>query len=1276
MIFNMTVFFISVVFFAFLGYITCGIWFKSIRTAALKLFFTLGLMLSFWTLFNGVSILLTQEMYELVYPVYLTLACFLPTTFLWYFLYLTESKLTGKKWLLPVLAICPLTDLILLWTNPAHGRLIAGYDGMHPIGGDLFPLHVLLGYTPLFFGVIFLAVYIIKNVKKIPSLAYIGFGVILTITFNIIYTFGVIDLGFDVTPFTFIILFSGFVLYSAKLRQFEMVQSAELQSSKAQLEIAHERFRTMKNTTLAMFDSNPHINILFNDRFEVIDCNTSALKFMGFSSKESFVAGFAENVTKSLPTVQPDGRISLTLMDRLVNATKKGVDKFETELILGGKSTILDIEFRKIPYEDSFAIIAYAHDITETRRRERELIKAHNAYDVQLIRLNAVVKATKIGMYDVGITDNDFFHPDNTYIFTDEFRNMLGYTNEKDFPNTFESWKTRLHPDDIEKALTGVVNHISDISGKTPYDAEYRLLRKDGEYAYFRACGEAIRDKNGNTLRIAGALMDITEAKNTLISTELQLAKINLINKAAHIGLWELETNSADPMNIKNIITYSAEFREILGYNDENDFPNVLSSFHDCLHPDDYQMVTDNMNNHILDTSGQTPFDAEYQAMKKNGEYIYVRATGQSIRDENGTAVRTLGTIMDITEEIDTLANTEKLRQQAEEANHSKSVFLANMSHEIRTPLNAVIGLSELVLDTDSTLNEESQYRLEQINNAGTTLLSTVNDILDISKIEAGKFELITAIYDIPSMVNDAITQSIMHKEDKPIDFVLDMSEKLPTQLYGDELRIKQVLNNLLSNAFKYTLSGTVKLSINFTREDESVWLSFAVSDTGIGIKQQDIDKLFGDYVQLDVSSNRSVIGTGLGLSIAKRLVNLMNGEITVNSKYNKGSTFTVRILQKHATDDIIGLEVVNSLKRLNYYEQKRKHYGFITRTKLPYARVLLVDDVATNLDVTKGLMKPYNMQIDCVSSGQESIEAMLDSTIRYNAIFMDHMMPGMDGIEATKRIREIGTEYAKNIPIIALTANAIVGNEKMLLQNGFQAFISKPIEISHLDNVLHEWVRDEKLEKLYIDTNKNEAPDAGNDINWQALKKGISGLNIDKGIMNFYGDKNAYLTVLRSYAKNTPPLLEAAKDVSLDNLAHYATIVHGIKGSSAGICADNIAALAETLEKAARKGDYNYILAHGKNLAEATQRLILNIKAIVDEVDSDNQKPKKDKPDEETLTNLLQACRDYKMDSVDAALDELEAFEYKKHGDNELIIWLRENAEQMNFDEIIKKLS
>ena len=244
MILELSMFYISIILFASMFYITCGIWFRHKHSATLKLFITMGMMLSFWTLFNGISILLSQELYETIYPVYFTLACFLPTILLWYVLYFTDSKFAYMKGTKYVLGVFPITDFIILWTNPWHGRLIAGYDGLYPIAGDLFPLHAVLGYTPLLIGIILIVRYIIKKIKTIPALGYVGLGMMMMVVSNILYTFGILDFGFDITPFTFIVLFCGFALYSSQLRVFELKESNELAASK--LEIERQRIEIEK----------------------------------------------------------------------------------------------------------------------------------------------------------------------------------------------------------------------------------------------------------------------------------------------------------------------------------------------------------------------------------------------------------------------------------------------------------------------------------------------------------------------------------------------------------------------------------------------------------------------------------------------------------------------------------------------------------------------------------------------------------------------------------------------------------------------------------------------------------------------------------------------------------------------------------------------------------------------------------------------------------------------------------------------------------------------
>ena len=403
-------------------------------------------------------------------------------------------------------------------------------------------------------------------------------------------------------------------------------------------------------------------------------------------------------------------------------------------------------------------------------------------------------------------------------------------------------------------------------------------------------------------------------------------------------------------------------------------------------------------------------------------------------------------------------------RNTAEAANKTKSVFLANMSHEMRTPMNVIVGLTDLMLEEKTTTGKIKET-LRKINTAGNTLMGLINDVLDISKIEAGKLELMPVQYDIASLLNDIITLNLIRIEEKPIVFDLDINENIPASLFGDDLRIKQILNNLLSNAFKYTKKGTITLGVSCMHETENVWLNIYVKDTGIGIRKEDLAKLFTDYNQVDTKANRAIVGTGLGLSITKKFVELMDGEITVESEYGSGSTFSVKIRQGFVNNIPIGKETVENLSSFRYSNKKKLINEKLVRPDLSYARVLLVDDLPTNLDVAAGMLRKYKMQVDCVDNGEGAIDRISTGKPVYDAIFMDHMMPGLDGIQSTIVIRTLQTDYAKNIPIIALTANAIAGNEQMFLENGFNAFLPKPFNAMLLDSVVQRWVRDRSKE-------------------------------------------------------------------------------------------------------------------------------------------------------------------------------------------------------------------
>jgi len=634
-------------------------------------------------------------------------------------------------------------------------------------------------------------------------------------------------------------------------------------------------------------------------------------------------------------------------------------------------------------------------------------------------------------------------------------------------------------------------------------------------------------------------------------------------------------------------------------------------------------------------------------------------------------------------------------------AMEEKSKFFARMSHEMRTPLNAVIGLAELTLEAEE-LNEGTRENVENICNAGESLLGIVNDILDFSKMESGKFKLVPAEYEFPGMISSVITQSVMWKDEKPIELALNIDENIPYNLTGDELRIKQILNNLLSNAFKYTKSGTVELNVKsekkdvrFCRTDDDILLIMSVKDSGIGIKKEFIEFLFHDYAQVDVALNKNIVGTGLGLPITKMITDMMGGTIEVESEYGKGSVFTVKLPQKYKTGangvcDVLGPKIVKELNNFQYRGKKRKK--ILSRICLSYAHVLVVDDVATNLDVAKGMMKPYDMQIDCVTSGQQAIDAIRKENVRYNAIFMDHMMPEMDGIEATRIIREeIGTDYAKNIPIIVFTANALAGNEEMFLSKGFQAFVSKPVDIMSLDAVLMNWVRDEEMEKSLVNRQINingemildkrsgkerrsgkKERRTGYDRRNAADK--IKGIKFNKGLERFSDDWETYVQVLQSFSFNTVSILETIKEVNRETLPAYAITVHGVKSSCRSICAEEAGNQAEALEHAAKAGDLNFVTSNNAAFIKTITNIINEIDCVFARENDKKEKTKKDKPYNEALLELKTACEDYNASKVDTVIAEIDSFKYT--ADDGLVSWLKENIAQMNFLEIAQKLS
>ena len=543
-------------------------------------------------------------------------------------------------------------------------------------------------------------------------------------------------------------------------------------------------------------------------------------------------------------------------------------------------------------------------------------------------------------------------------------------------------------------------------------------------------------------------------------------------------------------------------------------------------------------------------------------------------------------------------------KTRAESANHAKSDFLANMSHEIRTPINAVLGMNEMILregrNAQELTDSDTQARKEAIKNiviyagdvenAGHNLLAIVNDILDFSKIEQGNMELMESPYQLSSMLNDLSNMTLFKARDKGLEFVIDVDESLPDELFGDEMRVKQILTNLLNNAVKYTEHGIIRFKLRGERRDDTIVLTASVKDTGIGIKTEDKEKLFEDFQRLERNSTNP--GSGLGLPITQRLLGMMNGTITVESEYGKGSLFTVTIPQTVVKDDPVG----DFKKR---FEDNVLNAGVYRESfRAPDAHILIVDDTKMNLAVVVNLLKNTKMKIDTAYSGAGAIA--LCEIHRYDLILMDQRMPEMDGTETFHLIRESETGASKDSPVICLTADAVVGAKERYLAEGFTDFLTKPIDSYALEKMLIKYLPQDKIERISEEENESRREEtvAGAE-GLDALLEG--GIDPKVGLPYCQNDKAFYESMLAEYAHSCAEkealILKSYAESDWDS---YAIHVHAIKSTSKMIGALAVSELAAKLEAAANAGDVSEIRKDHDDLIEKYERVVGTINNVV----------------------------------------------------------------------------
>ncbi len=525
----------------------------------------------------------------------------------------------------------------------------------------------------------------------------------------------------------------------------------------------------------------------------------------------------------------------------------------------------------------------------------------------------------------------------------------------------------------------------------------------------------------------------------------------------------------------------------------------------------------------------------------------------------------------------------EKVR--AESANNAKSDFLANMSHEIRTPINAVLGMNEMIIREDlrakSAPAGDTATVREAIDNigvysgdvkkAGHNLLAIVNDILDFSKIEAGAMDLSEAPYQPSSLLNDLNNMIVFKAQDKGLDFSIDADPSIPCELKGDEVRVRQILTNLLNNAVKYTEEGSVDFSLRGEKQEDGMLLLTAViKDTGIGIKEEDKEKLFSRFQRLEMEHNSTLEGTGLGLVITQRLLELMGGTISVESEYGKGSTFTVSFPQKIVNDTPMGNFHTHFSANAAIDKPYRESF------RAPTARILLVDDTRMNLTVVVNLLKNTKIQIDTALSGAEAVDKAW--RISYDLIFMDQRMPEMDGTEALHRIRSKDDGASSKAPVVCLTADAVLGAKERYLSVGFSDYLTKPVDNLALENMLLKYLPADKVEKV-IEESEGEFSDSETAIPEEFGPLCDIGLDPKTGLKYCQYDVALYKSLLAEYAKTGgEKRARLQKSFKAGDWYNYSIFVHALKSTSKMIGAVTLSEKAAQLEAAANSGDIGLI--------------------------------------------------------------------------------------------------
>ena len=986
--------------------------------------------------------------------------------------------------------------------------------------------------------------------------------------------------------------------------------------------------RTSLDTNRAILEANPINNIMFDEDANVLDCNLSARNFFQLG-KQNISQRVIDTLDRMIPEDLPEGCAFIPIRDRLKTALERGSCEFNAKFIAAGKALYYRIIMNRVIYKDKTAIATYMFNLTSEKEIQLSLQYNDTLLD-SLGKVSNLLLTTDVTDLEATILDamgliGRAAAVDRVFV----WKNHIGEDGRLYTTQIFE-WSPEFEPQQSNEFTISI-----------PYDEVIPSWQESLQ--------------KGQSLNLL--------VKNASPEERAQLAPQGIVSL------------------LMVPIFLHDKFWGFIG-------------FDDCCTERIFSSIEEN----VLRICG-----------------FMTMIISDTIQSEIAMHL---------------LAEREAALISAQ----VKTNFLANMSHEIRTPMNAILGMAELILHEEAADTVISHAT--DIRNACRGLLAIINDILDISKIESGKLEIIPSRYHISSLLMDVISIIKARADKQSLAFVVNIDTSIPSELIGDEMRIKQILINILHNAVKFTHEGQIALSVNSRITDGVCHLTFAVADTGIGIKSEDMQKIFVLFEQVDTKRNRGIEGTGLGLHISKQLTEMMGGTIEMESEYGVGSTFTLNVPQTIADEQPLAAlkhpernsvlvyenrttyldSIAYTLKSLgcqyticsnrsdmyryldefsydylfvsslyvnkiqpvasrkqpgavivvlngdgsSYYkgntisismpihclqianilndtlDSSRSNSSYAVNITAPGAKVLVVDDNAVNLKVAVGLLNIYKVHVDTASSGMRAVEMVRGKD--YDLIFMDHMMPEMDGIDTTMAIRTMGAKY-KNLPIVALTANAVGGVREMFKAEGLDDFLAKPIEMSKLNAILKKWIP-EDMQRARTETTIAQSPCFD-----------VPGLNTRKGLVNSGGIPDEYREILALYAADSKKRLEELPRYHKEGDLRALTIcVHALKSASANVGADEVSIMAAELEAASKNGDTNYVDANLRRFSDSLSLLLENIRNYLDSMHGDE--PAKTKAANLEFLKLAMVEMAQRMDSLDidgveSTLNELSAYQW-----------------------------